>query len=233
MKKFSWLCLFGSHLWKKVGKKGSLEHQCRRCYKVAWVNVCLALCLGTSAIATPFYFQGYARFGVAQTNIVTMQVWPPQNYWTAYGTNLVYGGDIITNVPNAGGFFSNAVYPNTYRVYVPALNSAFFVVIPDTTNYLSLTTYATNVAPTQNPLSTFGIITNLLGYAPVQPTTAAVISALGYTPVSNTYAALTNVAGFVIATNTPGLNTNLQFTALGVTNTAYITNGILKRITIP
>ena len=253
---------------------------------------------------TPFYGKFYNADGSPQTNVIQMQAWPPANNWTIYGTNMVYGGAIITLTPDTTGYFSNAAYANTYRLLLTNLNSGFYMTLLDTTNFLSIAVYATDTPTVGNILNGFGIITNWLGYTPVPPTyagasnafgfvvatngnsslsntlattfalypfatPAGITGALGYTPPTNTYSALTNIAGvfatnggplslaqitaaltYTPATNTAAglrstlgyqpatnpvivLNTNLLFTASGVTNTMYITNGFPQRISTP
>lgn len=163
--------------------------------------------------ATPFYGKIPNSDGSFQTNVVLMQAYPPANTWTVYGTNIVYGGRIITNLPNASGYFSNWCYPNTYRVTVPALSSSFFVNILDTTNFLSLAVYITNAPVVSGTyLDGYGLVTNWLGYAPVRPTPAGVTGALGYTPPTNTYSAFTNIAGVFATNNGPITYSQLPFT---------------------
>lgn len=183
-----------------------------------------ALILATlTGMATPFYFSSFNADGSPQTNVVTMQAWPPnQNGVTIYGTNIIYGAAIYSNTPNASGFFSNSLYPNLYKLTIPAITNSFFVLLLDTTNYLSLAVYATNVAVSGGtPLTSYGFVTNALGYAPVVPTYSGVTNALGFAPATNNI--LTNRIVYVSAvtgvTNASGYVTNLTVTL--TTNTIY------------
>lgn len=161
--------------------------------------ILIALFAALNLTATPFYYIALNADGSPQTNIVTMQSWPPNGSgFTTYGTNIIFGNITYTNLPNASGFFSNWLYPGYYRVSIPALNSGFYVNLLDSTNYASLAIYATNMAPTQTGGSGFGIITNYLGYTPA--TNA---------PATNTIAYVSAVSGI---TNASGNVTNLLVT---------------------
>ena len=192
-------------------------------------SIILSLFLVAPAPATSFYGKLYNADGTPQTNAVLMQAWPPVYTWIIYGTNMVYGGQIITNQPDATGFFSNSVYPNNYKVSLPALGSGFYVKILDTTNYLSLAFYATDVPAVGASLDSYGLVTNWLGYAPVRPTYAAVTTALNFTPATNngpianaqlpyvpapnTFVGVTTALGYTPPTNTyAGLALALGFT---------------------
>lgn len=273
-------------------------------YIVASLHRCVVavgLFVACSAVATtPFSFQFYNSDGTAQTNPVTMTAWPPStNTWTVYGTNIIYGGNIITLTPNTSGYGTNHAYPGAYLLFNSNLNSGFYATLPDTTNVVALGMYLTSAPQTAGPVGFYGMITNLLGFAPASNnlagirgalgytpptntyagltnalglvpasnylagitaalgytpptntyagltnaaglvfatnTSAGIIAALAYTPASNTYAAFTNIVGFVFATNQP-LKTNVVIAATvagGQTNTLYITNGIVTRVTNP
>lgn len=241
----------------------------------------LAIALSVEAM-TPFYFQGNNSDGSSNTNYFVTQLWPPiTGAFEVYGTNIVYGGP-VTNVPNASGFKSNSLYAGSYRVFYPDLNNGFFVSITDTTNYLSLATYATSV-PTITGTYLFGysLVTNWLSFGPATNSYAGILAALGYfpatnaaslsysllpwTPPTNSFTGLTFILGYTPATNTqaglvstlgfsPATNSNAgiksaigyfpmtnlvfstNFTFLnGTTNpsTAYVTNGLIQRISTP
>jgi len=97
--------------------------------------------------ATPFYIQGFQSDNPALTNQVGVSYWPPSDHpFTIYGTNIIYGGNIVTITPNTSGYSSNWLYPGTYRFYFTNLNAAFIANIPDTTNFNSLALYVTNVS---------------------------------------------------------------------------------------
>ena len=51
----------------------------------------LGLLLSASLLAqTPFSYRFFNADGTPQTNVITMQAWPPElNTWTIYGTNIV------------------------------------------------------------------------------------------------------------------------------------------------
>lgn len=160
--------------------------------------------LSIDAIATPFYYDGRNADGTAQTNVITMHAWPAANTWTAVGTNIVYGGytEAITITPSAAGFSSNWALPNGYRCIVSNLNSAFFVVIPQTEEYNDLASYITN-SPTISGtyLDGFGLVTNWLGFVPINSNNPAVLAALTYTPATNTLAAAINLLDDTFTSN--------------------------------
>ncbi|HTB86034.1 MAG TPA: hypothetical protein VK742_20480 [Candidatus Sulfotelmatobacter sp.] len=145
---------------------------------------------------TPFVGQFKNADGSAMTNPFTMQAWPQTFTWTVNGTNIIYGGILITNVPNSSGFFTNSFYANGFRLFVPAYNSYLFGYLPDTTQVVNLALCLSNAPATAQGLSQYGLITNWLGYAPVPPTWAGVTNALGYAPPTNTYANFTNILGW-------------------------------------
>jgi len=159
---------------------------------------------------TPFYCQLFNADGSPQTNIVTMQVWPPDdNAFTVDGTNIIFGNTIYSNTPNPSGFFTNRLFANTYVVKIPSSGRSFFVKLLDTPNYLPLAYYVTNVANVSAAFTMYGLVTNWLGYAPIQPTFSGVTTALGYTPLTNTFAAVTNVMHYTPLTNTFNAITNI------------------------
>jgi hypothetical protein len=172
----------------------------------------LLVTLGLTVHAgTPFYYSALNSDGTAQTNPVTFQPWPPAvNGITVYGTNVVLGAYIITNTPNASGFFSNNLIANTYKFSIPALSFSTYAVIPDTTNYTHLGLYLTNSPVITGSVGGFGLVTNYLGY----------------TPPPNTYAGITAALTYVPATNNPGTNVVIYVSAVsGITNASgYITN---------
>lgn len=102
---------------------------------------------------TPFKFNFIDAHGVANPGGVVntggplMQAWPPNNNYTAYGTNIVYGGQIIV-LTNLNGAGTNFAYANTYRILFTNVfpNIGFFVNIPDTPTQIDLSTTVTNIA---------------------------------------------------------------------------------------
>jgi hypothetical protein len=183
-----------------------------------------------SLATTPFSYQFYNSDGTAQTNPITMIAWPPStNAWTVYGTNIIWGSYEITLTPNASGFGTNHAYPNTYLCFVSNLNSGFYAALPDTTNMVSLGTYLTTAPQVAGPVGFYGMITNLLGFAPSTNSLAGIVAALGYTPPTNTYAGLTNAAGVVFATNSnAGIVAALGYTP--ATNTYAAATNLLSFI---
>lgn len=167
--------------------------------------VILAWCCifgGRHASATPFYLQLLNATNGPMTGQVTIQGWPQSSWWSMYGTNAIYTGFIITNTPNGSGFFSNWLYPGTYRVQIPTLNTIFYVNIPDTTNYENLMMYGVAVPATETALNSYGLVTNLLGFGPATNSFPMLVAAMGYTPMPAS-AALTNLAegGTISVTN--------------------------------
>jgi hypothetical protein len=180
---------------------------------------------------TPFYYQAYNSDGTPQTNLIYMSAWPPaMNTFTSYGTNIIFGGNVIILRPSASGYVSNAAYPNTYRCFVTNANQSFTVKLPDTTNFTSLA-YCIQASTTSlGDQSTYAMVTNWLGYAPVRPTYAAVTAAMNftpatnggpiansqlpYTPAPNTFSGIIGALGYTPSTNTyAGLTAALGFAA--------------------
>ena len=153
------------------------------------------------ADGTPFYFRSLNADGTPNTGLVVMQAWPPSYTWTVYGTNVIYGGLLITNQPDNTGFFTNRVYPGGWRLYFPSLNSYVYANIPDTNAYNSLALYITSAPVTAIPNGYYAFITNILGGAPVVNNPSSVIAALGYMPLTNTFVAITNVLHYIPVTN--------------------------------
>jgi len=124
------------------------------------------VCSGQT-LGTPFYAQFYNADGSPQTNIITMQVWPPDdNAFTVDGTNVIFGDRIYTNTPTATGFWTNRLFANTYVVKIPSAGRSFFVKLLDTQTYLPLATYVTNVANVGTAFTLFNLLTNGLGFIP-------------------------------------------------------------------
>ncbi|HXI73450.1 MAG TPA: hypothetical protein VNN22_24165 [Verrucomicrobiae bacterium] len=163
--------------------------------------------------ATPYFSAFRNTDGTPMTNAYQMQAWPPVNTWIVYGTNMVYGGRIVTNTPDATGYLSNSTYPNTFRIYFPDLDSGFYVSIPDTTNFLSLSVYATNTAVFAGTyLNGFGLVTNWLHFAPATNTPAGILAAEGFQPATNAAPISYSQLPFTPPTNTPaGMNFALGF----------------------
>jgi len=176
---------------------------------------------------TPFYAQFFNADGSPQTNIITMQVWPPDdNAFTVDGTNIIFGDRIYTNTPNASGFWTNRLFANTYVVKIPSAGRSFFVKLLDTQTYLPLAYYATNIANVNNPQNMFSVVTGWLGYVPATNTSAMVIASLGYTPLTNTFAAITNAMHYAPLPNSFAAITN-ALSYFPLTNSfASITNAL-------
>ena len=163
---------------------------------------------------TPFYF--YSRFsnGAANTNQVLIQAWPEQNNFTIVDqTNIVWGGFIQTNQPDANGYFSNSIYANDYRVFFPALNDGFFVHVLNTTNFESLAIYATNIAAIQSGFA---------GYA--VGTLAGITAAQGFQSASNTDARLVLAVTNLSSRYATNLFLIKELTTLGILTNALVTN---------
>jgi hypothetical protein len=187
--------------------------------------------------ATPFFYQGYKSDGSFNTNQVGVTFFPTTDQpFTIYGTNIVYGGNILTISPNTSGYSSNWIFPGVYKFIITNLNAAFIANIPDTTNFNALALYVTNVQSFSGVgLNSYGVMTNQLGFPPATNTTsgietalgyvpatnnnAGILFALGYTPATNTYAGIMNSLGFAPATNSFIGGTN-QFGYMPATNTS-------------
>jgi hypothetical protein len=178
--------------------------------------------------ATPFFIQGFQSDSPALTNQIGVAFWPPNDHpFTVYGTNIIYGGNIVTITPNGSGYSSNWLYPGTYRFYFTNLNAAFVANIPDTTNFNSLALYVTNVSGFSGVgLNSYGVVTNLLGLAPATNTTSGIEAALGYIPATNNNAGIAFSLGFAPATNS---NSGITF-ALGFTPATNNNPGIVSAL---
>lgn len=189
-----------------------------------------AVCFLTgSAVATPFFVQGYNSDGSPQTNAIKASFWPQSSDspFVTYGTNIIYAANEVTISPNAAGYASNWLFPGTYRFSIPALGVAYLAVIPDTTNFLSVANYTTNLNGYPGiGLNSFGLVTNWLGFSPATNSSSGIISALGFFPTTNNFYGITNALGFAPATNS---NAGIIF-ALGFTpatnNFSGITNAL-------
>ena len=181
-----------------------------------------------SCLATPFFIQGYSHDGAPQTNLIYMTQYPATSApFTVYGTNIVYGANAIVISPNAGGYASNWSYPGPFKFYITNLNVSFIANIPDTTNFQSLALYVTNLQSfSAAGLSSYGMVTNLLGFPPATNNPNGIIFALGYTPANAantndfaraTPAGITNSLGFIPA-NAANTNDFARATPAGVTN---------------
>lgn len=187
-----------------------------------------AFCGPRSAFSTPFFIQGFQSDSPALTNQIGVSYWPPSDHpFTTYGTNIIYGGNIVTITPNASGYASNWLYPGTYRFYITNLNAAFVASIPDTTNFNSLALYVTNVPGFNGVgLNSYGVVTNLLGLAPATNSTPGIEAALGYVPATNNNAGITFALGFAPATNS---NSGITF-ALGYTPATNSVTGLTSTL---
>jgi hypothetical protein len=177
-----------------------------------------------TASATPFFYKGYNKDGTLNSNLVNVTIYQPSAatpIFSVYGTNIIYGGNVMTLAPDATAYASNWLFPGVYKFTVSNLNASFVAVIPDATNFLSLALYMTNVPVYPGvSLSSFQLITNLLGY----------------TPPTNTLAGLTNAMGLIPA-NAANTNDFARTTADGLsqaigalTSAKVITNGGLAII---
>ena len=173
--------------------------------------IAFALMIGCSVTlpATPFSYQFFNSDGTAQTNRILMQAWPPAtNTWTVYGTNVIYGGQIITLDPNSSGYGTNYAYPNTYRLFLSNLNSGFFISLPDTSSQIALGSCLISAPQVAGPLGFFGMVTNWLGYMPATNNAAGIKFALGYTPATNSLPGITNALGYTPPNSTYASLTN-------------------------
>lgn len=173
------------------------------------------------APATPFVQTFYNSDGTPQTNAITMVAYPAQNTWIVVGTNLYYGGSNLTLQPTTNGYVSNAVSPGGYRLTFANTTLPLYVNILNTTNVLPLSTYVTNAPVIAGSyLSAYGVLTNMLGYAPATNTALGVKAALGYTPPTNSLASLTNAFGFLPLSSSATISAALlpQLGSVGVTN---------------
>lgn len=187
-------------------------------------SIVLVLALVLAVRATPFFIQGYQSDGTAQTNAIQVSAWPPSDSpFVTYSTNIIYGGNTLQIVPAASGYASNWVFPGVYRFFIPALSVAWIAVIPDTTNFLSVANYTTNLPNyTGLGLNSYGVVTNSLGFAPATNTTAGIEAALGYVPATNSNAGVVFALGFTPATNSYNGITNALHMAPATNNNSGI-----------
>jgi hypothetical protein len=153
---------------------------------------------------TSYYYSAQFPDGTPQTNYFTLQVWPPAAQGiTIYGTNIIFGPYTFTNTPNASGFYSNSISPNTYKLQVPAINLAAFVTIPDTTNYIALATYMTNSPIVSGGIGGYAFVTNYLGYVPAtnNPGTNTIVFVSAVSGITNASGYVTNLS-VTLTTNT-------------------------------
>lgn len=178
--------------------------------------------------ATPFFVQLFQSDGTPSTSPIGVSTWPPSDSpFVTYGTNIIYGGNIVTIAPNNNGYASNWLYPGVYRFYLTNLNAAFVAVIPDTTNFLSVANYTTNLPGfAGSGLNSYGIVTNWLGFAPATNSFAGSTNALGYMPATNSNAGIVFAIGFTPATNNyNGITNSLGF-APATNNFIGLTNAL-------
>lgn len=188
---------------------------------IKWPLLALLFGLWTvdCGLTTPFFIQSFQSDGTAQTNPMYMSQYPATSApFSIYGTNIIWGGFVLKVTNNVNGYGSNWIFPGTYRCVISNLNVSFIVNIPDTTNFNTLALYVQNLPSFAAPsLSTYGVITNQLGFPPAtnspigilfalnfQPATNGgplAYSQLPFTPPTNSYSGLTNVLGFPPATN--------------------------------
>ena len=188
------------------------------------------LCFAARAL-TPTYTSTLNPDGTAQTNLLTFTPYPPGQPFYVYGTNIIFGATTLTYAPNASGFVSNSLEPITYTVvYSNSPSVGFFVKVLDTTNYLPLTTYVTTLPVVSATYgSSFGFITNQLGYWPATNTVAGLLAALGFQPATNSFGCITNLLG-----GTPTINTFASvIAALGYTPPTNTYSAITNIIGIP
>lgn len=198
--------------------------------KNAWPLLALVFGFWTLdfGLSTPFYIQGFKSDSPALTNQIGVSYWPPSDHpFTVYGTNIIYGGNIVTIIPDSNGYASNWLYPGAYRFYFTNLNAAFVAVIPDTTNFNSLALYVTNVASfSAAGLTSYGVVTNLIGFPPATNSTTGIEAALGYVPATNNNAGIVFSLGFPPATNS---NSGIA-TALGYAPATNSEAGIISAL---
>lgn len=158
--------------------------------KKTFLILASVLCLLASALATPFFYKGYFADGTLNSNLVSVTIYQatggaPQ--YSVYGTNIVYGGKVLTLVPDATAYTSNWLFPGRFRCTVSNLNASFIVNVPDTTNFLSLALYMENAATVSSGvgLNSYQLITNLLGKVPVD---AAQTNQFAIAAMTNAYA---------------------------------------------
>jgi hypothetical protein len=179
-----------------------------------------------SADATPFYLQINRSDSPAVTNQIGVSYYPPnqQAPFTVYGTNIIYGGNILTITPNSSGYSSNWLYPGTYEFYFTNLNAAFVAVIPDTVSFQSLALYITNAPAFPGVgLNSYGMVTNLLGFPPATNTPAGIDAAQGFASATNSNPGITAAQGFASATNSNAGITAAQGFASATNSNAGIT----------
>jgi hypothetical protein len=179
-----------------------------------------------SRAITPWYLKlANATNGTGAQSLTATLLTPPTSSdspFTVNGTNLIFGGNSTSNFTftlDSSGFVSNALYAGTYQFILPNYNAMFIVQIPDTTNYQSLTLYVTNLPVFSGiALSSYGLITNLLGFDPAR---SANTNDFARTSVTNDFARAANTNDFVRTSVTNDFaraaNTN-DFVRTGVTN---------------
>ena len=162
----------------------------------------------------------YKTDGTPITNAYSIYAWPLQNQWVQIGTNVVWEGQIFTNVPSSNGYFTNLLWPGFYAVKVPALgnNVFFFANIPTSTGFqIPIADCITNAVQFLTQSSSYSMVTNWLGFAPTTNTLAGIIGALGYQPQPGS-ASLTNLSA----------GTTIYLTNNGVISAFNYTNGVLQ-----
>ena len=214
------------------------------------LSILIVFVAAAAQALTPFTFHWYYSNGQPMTNTGYMTPYPPATQTTVlWGTNFVFGNSTTPIIlqPNALGFGTNFAEPNQYRVYVtnnasPSAGFAFLVNITDTAITNDLATYAVAVPVVYTLSTSYGWVTNLLGYAPQVATFAALTNSLGYWPLTNTPGGITNTLGYVplqptFAAVTAALGStftgNVGVTNSGVPATLHVTNGVAVTLTIP
>jgi hypothetical protein len=170
-----------------------------------WIGIGLGLCLSSllasaqSATLTGFTAQMVNPDGSPQTNQVLFYPWPlPTFQFFVVGTNVVNGNYIVTNTPNASGYFTNQLLPGQYVGKIPAMgNTAWFyaqvpAVAPGAAQ-LSLSSFVSNAPAIYINASNYSYLTNLFGGPLVTNSYFGIISAMGMIPqIANP--ALTNLS---------------------------------------
>ena len=135
---------------------------------------------------------------------------------------------------------SNSSLSNTLSASFAIYSPATYVSISNALGFAAATNsnagivFALGYTPPTNSYSAFTNIAGVFATNGGPLSLSQITAALTYTPATNTAAGLRSTLGYQPATNPViVLNTNLLFTASGVTNTMYITNGFPQRISTP
>lgn len=180
---------------------------------------------------TPFFYYFRNADGTPNTNNAQMQAWPPSVSYTIVGTNIVYGGQIITLTNDGTGFGTNQVYANTYSVLFTNMvpNQGFFVNIPVTSVRTNLALYLTNtLVINASNLNAWGGVRGLITDTSLEFITQAV-------QVAGTLIVYTNTAGGVTSitlSNSVPNATNLlgKISPTNITYGSFYTNALTTNL---